>query len=129
VPVHQHRGIYVADYLILQQLFIFVVFVFFPVILYLSVGPCLQFFHHWVNEISSRRRLCFWCFCWLVSHHWDTWCWFLAWQVEFEMMEIFEKVQERLPWDRLSEFKILMQGMCTQQDKNHWFRCNSQAHS
>jgi len=45
------------------------------------------------------------------------------------MMENFEKVQERLPLDRLSEYKILMQGMCTQQDKNLWFRCNSQAHA
>jgi len=42
VPVHQNRGIYVADYLILQKLFIFVVFNFFPVILSLSVSPLLS---------------------------------------------------------------------------------------
>jgi len=82
VPVPQNQGIYVADYVILRQLLIFVVFNFLAVILSLSVWPLLSIPLPVLEWSTFLMKLVFLVLVLIILFYCDTWCWFLASQVD-----------------------------------------------
>jgi len=84
VPVPHNEGIYVVNELNIATTVDFSVFTFFPVILYLCVWLIFPSLLQWIESNTFLTKLVFFVFV-LIMYHGDTWCWFLASQVDLKM--------------------------------------------